>query len=237
MNSTCKTIIWTVLSVYLSPQHSLSFRLSVLSSTWVSLPAVHSWWWFLFQRPFNYLMQEAGDNARPKSQRHITAGLLSSMEKLPVLHMRTVPSVYSELFKGLVWRCFALSVPLLSSFLLSEVYSVHVCVPEGWELLSWMTSPTVTYHIITRHMKLDQGHLQKHYKSNQLGSWILISWCHAHSVVLVKRHCLQCASLFSPLTIFSRCFFVQWSKPLKYPTFSYVPWCFVRIMGEGSIKL
>lgn len=181
------------------------------SSTCVSLPAVHSWWWFLFQRPFNYLMQEAGDNARPKSQRHITAGLLSSMEKLPVLHMRTVPSVYSELFKGLVWRCFALSVPLLSSFLLSEVYSVHVCVPEGWELLSWMTSPTVTYHIITRHTKLDQGHLET--LQILLGSWILISWCHAHSVVLVKRHCLQCSSSFRTLTIFSQRFLCSSLKP------------------------
>jgi len=47
-----------------------------------------------------FQLPDAGDNARPKSQRHITAGLLSSMEKLPVLHMRTVPSVDSELFKG-----------------------------------------------------------------------------------------------------------------------------------------
>lgn len=34
----------------------------------------------------------------------------------PMLHMRTVPSVYSELFKGLVWRCFALSAPSTQFF-------------------------------------------------------------------------------------------------------------------------
>lgn len=50
----------------------------------------------------------------------------------------------------------------------------------GWELLTSMTSPTVTYRIITtRHMKLDQGdHKKNNAKSNQLFSWILISWCH-----------------------------------------------------------
>lgn len=56
-------------------------------------------------RPFNYLMQEVGDNARPKSQRHISARPLSSVEMLSMPHMRALPSVYSELFKGLVWRC------------------------------------------------------------------------------------------------------------------------------------
>ncbi len=133
-------------------------------------------------------MQEAGDNARPKSQRHLSSGPLSSMEMLSSL--RLLWALQRSCLKGL----FLLSI--YSSFLLSEV-SIE-SVSGGWALLNLndITSSLNTSNLTSS--------ISKHYETDQLGSWIWMSWYTAHSVVLAKRHCLRCEGLFSLLTMFSQ---------------------------------
>lgn len=164
---------------------------------------------------FHYLMQEAGDNARPKSQRHISSGPLSSrcsrkrfppsaLSSSKVLFEGALSAVYTLLFFyfkwGLYWEC---------------VRRLWAC-KRDWRHLLWPITSSLDTSNLT-------SGITKHYKYDQLGSWILISWCNVHSVILAKRHCLQRKGSFS--FIFTLYWFVaeniifllvQWPKPLKY---------------------
>lgn len=128
----------------------------------------------------------------------------STLSSSKVLFEGALSAVYTLLFFSFKWGLYRVCVRRLRAS------------KREWRHLLWPITSSLDTSNLT-------SGISKHYKTDQLGSWILISWCNAHSVVLAKRHCLQCEGLFSLLTIFSQhCFvaenfyflLVQWLKSL-----------------------